>query len=209
MRRNFLAWPLGQSRSYQTLTSTFSHKVCFHLRAWRAHSSELKSLLHIGFNSLALVSFGTLSHDYLFSRHLLHDSTPTATSRYEFLAFFVAAGLFSGLTSHIFALRVRLPSLLRSMARGKTPLSPPMLVPSLGSSGAIWACFSLCALAYPNAHVALIILPFVPISIGWAALGTAALDVAGLIRGWHFFDHAAHLGGACASPFSPLWQYSS
>lgn len=56
----------------------------------------------------------------------------------------------------------------------------------------------MTGLAYPEATVSLIFIPFVPISIGLATGGMVALDVVGLLRGWRLFDHSAHLGGAVA-----------
>ena len=58
------------------------------------------------------------------------------------------------------------------------------IVPSLGASGAIYACVVLTALAYPTAQVTLVFPPTFPLPITWAVGGTICLDVLGIIKGW-------------------------
>ncbi|CAD6576832.1 MAG: hypothetical protein CYPHOPRED_006099 [Cyphobasidiales sp. Tagirdzhanova-0007] len=70
------------------------------------------------------------------------------------------------------------------------------ILPSLGASGAIYATVVVTALAFPDSRVSLIFFPFFTLPIG-AGIGAMVLgDVAGIIWGWRFFDHAAHLAGA-------------
>lgn len=184
MARRFLHDPLS-SRCVTLLTSVFSHS----------------SLLHFGFNSLALYSIGSASAEWL--------SRPTrsaeegvsllrSTSRYEFLAFFCAAGLVASAASHAYSVRVLLPRLVKATATGA--IARPIL-PSLGASGAIYGCLSITALAFPTASVSLIFFPFVPIPITTAFWSILALDVIGIIRGWRMFDHVAHVGGATVGLF--------
>ncbi|KAL8292599.1 hypothetical protein RQP46_001211 [Phenoliferia psychrophenolica] len=160
--------PLVRGRLITHLTSVFSHR----------------GLLHLGFNSLALYSIAPPAMQWLH-----RDSDLRSTSRYEFLAFYVAAGLLSSLTSHLWSILYLLP-------RITAMTSTRMILPSLGASGAIYGALAITALAYPAASVSLIFLPWVPIPIGTAFWGMVGLDVLGLLRGWKLLDHAAHLGGA-------------
>jgi len=72
----------------------------------------------------------------------------------------------------------------------------PDILPSLGSSGAIYATVTVTALAFPDSQIALFIPPSYPINIQWGVGGLVALDMIGILRGWRMFDHWAHLGGA-------------
>ncbi|KAJ7890568.1 hypothetical protein B0H14DRAFT_2689874 [Mycena olivaceomarginata] len=157
---NFAHYPLS-GRARTLLTSVFSHH----------------SLLHLLFNSMALLSFGTAVGVFL-------DRSPSdlleSTTKYHFLAMFISAGLVSSLASHMVKVRIG----------------------SLGASGAIYACVTLTAMAYPDLKISLLFLPWgVPIRLGVGAMMT--LDLVGIIRGWRFFDHIAHLGGALFG----IWYY--
>lgn len=78
MQRNFLHhFPPIPNRTYTLLTSTFSHKT----------------IPHILFNSIALISFGGAIHDRL--------------GREQFAAFFVAGGLASSVVSHLARVKSR------------------------------------------------------------------------------------------------------
>ena len=192
MRRYFMHWPVGANHRVITLaTSVFSHQ----------------SLPHYAFNSIALYSFGSAAYQFL-SRPNARDIDAinnksdswfgfdfgpylgTSTTTPHFLAFFLAAGLVSSLTSHLNTVLVRLPRLLRDLsntARVSTAsalAAHSAVLPSLGASGAIYATLTLTSLAFPEASVSLIFLPFVPIQIGYGVAGMVAVDVLGLIRGW-------------------------
>ena len=62
---------------------------------------------------------------------------PTSTPRYQFLAFFVAAGVFASLSSQSWSVLVKVPQILRATG-GMLPRSLA-LRPSLGMSGAVCA----------------------------------------------------------------------
>ncbi|KAI5479182.1 hypothetical protein MNV49_004043 [Pseudohyphozyma bogoriensis] len=162
--------PLAKGRAVTLLTSIFSHQTP----------------MHFLFNSLAFYSFGPTTIEWLQAKLPRREDKagPRSTSRYEFVAFFVAAGLFSSLGSHVWSARVLYPRL------------QGLLRPSLGASGAIYSAVSITALAYPEASVSLIFFPFFPIPIGTAYWSMVAFDAVGLVRGWKMFDHAAHLSGA-------------
>lgn len=108
------------------------------------------------------------------------------------LTYILLAGLFSSYVSHIISTRVRLPVLLRALmstptiaeavpAAARTGMT---IAPSLGASGAIYATVTASALAFPDANVSLIFLPFVSIPIGAGVGGMVCLDIIGIIRGW-------------------------
>ncbi|KAB5550072.1 hypothetical protein PHYPO_G00049490 [Pangasianodon hypophthalmus] len=70
------------------------------------------------------------------------------------------------------------------------------LGPSLGASGAIMTVLAAVCTKIPEAKLAIVFLPMYTFTAGNALKAIVALDTAGLIMGWRFFDHAAHLGGA-------------
>ncbi|KAK4693236.1 hypothetical protein P7C70_g8966, partial [Phenoliferia sp. Uapishka_3] len=82
--------PLVKGRFITHLTSVFSHR----------------GLLHLGFNSLALYSIAPPTISY-FQR----TSDLRSTSRYEFVAIYLTAGLLSSLSSHLFSILYVLPRL--------------------------------------------------------------------------------------------------
>ena len=162
--------------------------------------TRLQTFLHLSFNTIAFYSIATSTASFMsFSSD---NVLPRSTSRYEFLALFVTAGLASSLASHLWSCKVLIPRLLR-VGLGKQAVRDTIL-PSLGASGSIYGCFAVTALAFPDAKVSLIFLPMVPFSIGLGFGSMVTLDVAGLLLGWRMFDHAAHLGGAL---WGVMWWY--
>jgi rhomboid-like protein len=49
---------------------------------------------------------------------------------------------------------------------------------------------------YPDTKLGIILLPIFTFSAGAAIKVIVGIDTAGVLLGWKFFDHAAHLGGA-------------
>ncbi|KAG1864903.1 hypothetical protein F4604DRAFT_1782701 [Suillus subluteus] len=211
MTRSFTHHPLS-GRSYTQLTSMFSHKSFIHLLA----------------NSMALASFGSAATHYFTLEQLKHgEHQQEATAKWHFLAFFISAGLFSGLVSHVAACKVLFPRLVNqyttsaviknspaaaaisSTAVKTATTAPREILPSLGASGAIYAAVTVSALAFPDAQVSLIFPPFVSIPIQAGVGGLVILDVIGIVRGWRMFDHYAHLGGAAFGAlyymYGPQW----
>ncbi|KAJ3591054.1 hypothetical protein NHX12_009001 [Muraenolepis orangiensis] len=68
--------------------------------------------------------------------------------------------------------------------------------PSLGASGAIMTVLAAVCTKMPEAKLAIIFLPMFTFTAGNALKAIVAMDAAGVVLGWRFFDHAAHLGGA-------------
>ncbi|KAG2346696.1 hypothetical protein BDR05DRAFT_958846 [Suillus weaverae] len=211
MTRSFTHHPLS-GRSYTLLTSMFSHKSFIHLLA----------------NSMALASFGSAATHYFTLEQLKHgEHEQEATAKWHFLAFFISAGLFSGLVSHVAACKVLFPRLVNqytasaviknspaaaaisSTAVKTATTAPREILPSLGASGAIYAAVTVSALAFPDAQVSLIFPPFVSIPIQAGVSGLVMLDMIGILRGWRMFDHYAHLGGAAFGAiyymYGPQW----
>ncbi|KAJ3986278.1 hypothetical protein F5890DRAFT_1407698 [Lentinula detonsa] len=226
MNRAFVHQPLS-GLSFTLLSSAFSHS----------------SAMHLVFNCLALEGFGSSSIHTLttlagsaattYLRQAQDKNAPAqleSTNSYHFLAFYLSAGVFAGLVSHIATARFQYPKLIAQLS---SPASRPPVtdtwssavaaassttaksvttasataatIPgSLGASGAVYSCVTLVALAYPEAQVSLIFPPVTPISIQTAVLGMVTVDLLGAYRRWRFFDHWAHLGGAA---FGALYYY--
>ncbi|KAJ7115939.1 hypothetical protein C8R44DRAFT_793701 [Mycena epipterygia] len=182
MQNNFIHRPLS-GKSLTLLTSVFSHH----------------SFIHLLFNSMAMASFGAATGNYLSKQQAKGDSDRLeSTSAYHFLAMFVAAGLFASLASHMIRTRAYDLAVSRLSKSAQSVAGPQQFLGiggSLGASGAIYATVTLTALAYPESNVQLLFIPFaIPIQYGVG--GMVMLDLIGLLRGWRFFDHVAHLGGA-------------
>ncbi|KAJ6493546.1 hypothetical protein C8R47DRAFT_1118694 [Mycena vitilis] len=184
MTRNFIHHPLS-GRAFTMLTNVFSHFGFFHLL----------------FNSMALLSFGAAAGSYLSAMQARSPSKRLeSTSGYHFLAFFISAGVVSSLASHF--VRVRIYDRALALLSKTRSATPPHIVGSLGASGAVYACVTVSALAYPDARVSVMLMPLmIPIRTGVGAM--VLFDILGVIRGWRSFDHIAHLSGALFG----VWYY--
>ncbi|KIM88094.1 hypothetical protein PILCRDRAFT_813998 [Piloderma croceum F 1598] len=218
MHHAFMHHPLS-GLSYTLLTSMFSHK----------------SFMHLLFNSFALCSFGAAATNYLIREQYQSVSgLQESTTTWHFLAFFISAGLFSGLVSHIASTRIIFPRVIsqlsasssgaaatatasaatvtaaKSASKSSSLIRPVMdILPSLGASGAIYAAASLTALGFPDSEFGLLFLPTYGIPSQWGMGGIVLMDIIGIMRGWRYFDHYAHLGGAAFGAFyylyGPAW----
>ncbi|KAJ3371518.1 hypothetical protein GGF31_003127 [Allomyces arbusculus] len=139
-------------KSITLLTSMFSHQTA----------------LHLGLNMFGLWSFGSFVHH-------------TFGGREEFLAFYIAAGLLSGLGSHLLTLRT---------------MQHAHVLPSLGASGALFACLGVTTVQAPDVNVGLAFFPGISTPIKYVFPGLVALDLVGVVRNWRLFDHFAHLSGS-------------
>jgi rhomboid-like protein len=186
-----------------------------------------KGLVHLVFNCMALSSFGAATSHFLAAEQI---NGPTglreASPKWHFLAFFISAGLFSGLVSHVASATIRYPRLISQMvsaeAAAKTAVTTTAaktaapktldLLPSLGASGAVYAAAALTALAFPETQIALIFPPISPIPIQYGIGAMVMIDMIGILRGWRLLDHWAHLGGAAFGGFyyaygPQLWDH--
>lgn len=165
------------------LTSVFSHRAPAHFL----------------FNNIALWSVGGSALTALAVQQAWaqqRPAIPDAASLPHFAAFFVLAGTFASVASHlVVAVRWRMAAAqLREASRRATRASTsakPLWAArvrqyatelrelgrraSLGASGAIYAAFVLSACVYPQASVSLIFLPFTAIPIQWGMAGYVAL----------------------------------
>jgi rhomboid-like protein len=57
----------------------------------------------------------------------------------------------------------------------------------------------------PTAQLQIILLPMIHFSAANGLKGLIAIDTCGLVAGWKYLDHAAHLGGVL---FGVFWFYS-
>ncbi|XP_067095994.1 presenilin-associated rhomboid-like protein, mitochondrial isoform X1 [Osmerus mordax] len=105
-------------------------------------------------------------------------SIVSVLGREQFVAFYLSAGVISTLFSYVC-----------KTATGR-------LGPSLGASGAIMTVLAAVCIKMPEAKLGIIFLPMLSFTAGNALKAIVAMDTAGVLLGWRFFDHAAHLGGA-------------
>jgi rhomboid-like protein len=75
---------------------------------------------------------------------------------------------------------------------------------SLGASGAIMAILAFVCAQYPDTKLSIIFLPQIQFTAGNAIFAILGIELSGILFGWRFFDHAAHLGGALVGMF---WCY--
>ncbi|KAG5456000.1 MAG: hypothetical protein BJ554DRAFT_4377, partial [Olpidium bornovanus] len=85
----------------------------------------------------------------------------------QFLATYLSAGICSSLFSHVF--------------RARFNVDPH--VGGLGASGALYSCFALIAMKYPDAQGSIIFLPFIPFSLGMMLPAMVTADALGVYCG--------------------------
>ncbi|KAI0730921.1 hypothetical protein C8Q76DRAFT_342698 [Earliella scabrosa] len=110
MMRSF-AHNYMSGRSYTLFTSMFSHESFFHLL----------------FNCMALASFGAAASQQLMIQfkkvEQKHGALSEASPKWQLLALFISAGLFSGLVSHIGRARWQYPRLIAQLQAAAAPTS--------------------------------------------------------------------------------------
>ncbi|KAI0050946.1 hypothetical protein FA95DRAFT_1593565 [Auriscalpium vulgare] len=116
MQIHFTHNPLS-GKTYTMLTSMFSHA----------------SFLHLLFNCMALTSFASASSTWM-TREQNHAPSrrQEATATYHFLGFYLSAGLFSSLVSHVVATRFLYPRLVSRLAQ--SPPGAPGKLSSISAS---------------------------------------------------------------------------
>jgi rhomboid-like protein len=150
---------------------------------------------------MALYGFAYMAFHYLKNQRALgfpnldeNGNTMNVTSKYQFIATFMALGVIANLAPHyITLLAIRSPALMQSSA---APALRPH--PGLGASGAVYGTMAICALAYPGTEINIIFLPMLPFKIGYGFPAICLLDAIGIARGWTRFGHMVHLTGAAA-----------
>ncbi|KPM39095.1 hypothetical protein AK830_g7459 [Neonectria ditissima] len=145
--------------NYTLLTSMFGHA----------------GLLHLGANMYGLYNFApAVAQSRVFERSGAH-----------LTAFYLSAGVFASLASHLTS-KWASPRALRS----------GFLTPGLGASGAIFGVLGAWAMLFPDAHVGILLLPG-RLPADEALVGIALFETYGLAVGFKSlnFGHAAHLAG--------------
>ncbi|XP_044750973.1 presenilins-associated rhomboid-like protein, mitochondrial isoform X2 [Coccinella septempunctata] len=150
-----------------------------------------------GSNNICLpMLLSTFSHystlHLLANMYVLHSFSTGAAQglgKEQFLGLYLSAGVFSSLTSYLYKMVTKQPGL------------------SLGASGAIMAILGYVCTQYPDTRLGIILIPIFSFSAGTAIKFIMGLDTAGVLLGWKFFDHAAHLGGAAFGMFWALYGH--
>jgi len=113
----------------------------------------------------------------MFVLHSFMDPAVHLLGKEQFLAVYLTSGVFSSLASYVHKVKA---------AR---------MGYSLGASGAICTVLGLFGTLVPDARMQFLLLPMFTFTASTAIKGLMAIDTAGIVAGWTFFDHAAHLSG--------------
>lgn len=145
--------------------------------------------------------FSTFSHYstlHIFANmYVLHSFSSGCVAnmgKEQFIGFYLAAGAIASFASYLYKVLINRPGL------------------SLGASGAIMGVLGYSCTRFPDLQLSIIFLPFITFKASAAIKCIMALDGLGVLLGWKFFDHAAHLGGALFGVFwaaygnTYLWQ---
>ncbi|XP_014254705.1 presenilins-associated rhomboid-like protein, mitochondrial isoform X2 [Cimex lectularius] len=167
--------------------------------AWRVPQLEYTMIKYFCSNPAAknncwpmvLSTFSHHSFLHIFANMYVLQSFCTAATlsmgKEQFLGFYMAAGAVASFASYVHKVIASKPGL------------------SLGASGAIMGILGYTCVTYPDIQLSIILLPFFTFKAGLAIKVIMGLDLAGVLLGWRFFDHAAHLGGAAFGIFWGLW----
>ncbi|XP_051933579.1 presenilins-associated rhomboid-like protein, mitochondrial isoform X3 [Hippocampus zosterae] len=149
---------------------------------WNSLSEGQRTVTETLCSPMLLSTFSHVSFFHMAANmYVLWSFSTSAVSmlgREQFLAVYLSAGVISTFFSYVC-----------KMATGR-------FGPSLGASGAIMTILAAVCTKMPEAKLAIIFLPMFTFSAANALKAIVAMDTAGLVLGWRFFDHAAHLGGA-------------
>jgi len=138
-----------------------------------AASTKCIPMLLSTFSHISLFHFGC-------NMMVLHSFMPTAVhlmGKEQFLGVYLSAGVITSFASMGYKVATRSSSF------------------SLGASGAICAVVGLFSQFYPDARLSILFLPMITFSAATGVKGLMALDAAGCVMRWGFFDHMAHLSG--------------
>uniref|UniRef100_A0A3P9HSW3 rhomboid protease n=1 Tax=Oryzias latipes TaxID=8090 RepID=A0A3P9HSW3_ORYLA len=189
LRKEVNHWWNSLSEGQRTVTGIIAVNTAVFL-CWRVPSLQRSMVKYFTSNpaSKTLCSpmlLSTFSHFSFFhmaaNMYVLWSFSSSAVSmlgREQFVAVYLSAGVVSSFVSYV-----------GKMATGR-------FGPSLGASGAIMTILAVVCTKMPEAKLAIIFLPMFTFTAANALKAIVAMDTAGLVLGWKFFDHAAHLGGA-------------
>ncbi|CAH1402474.1 unnamed protein product [Nezara viridula] len=138
---------------------------------------------------MVLSTFSHYSAMHIFANmYVLHSFSSGCVSnmgKEQFLGFYLAAGAIASFASYVHKVLINRPGL------------------SLGASGAIMGVLGYCCTRFPDLELNIIFLPFFVFKASAAIKFIMGIDALGILLGWRFFDHAAHLGGAL---FGVFWS---
>ncbi|KDQ50766.1 hypothetical protein JAAARDRAFT_185979 [Jaapia argillacea MUCL 33604] len=194
--RRLLHYPFS-GISHTLFTSMFSHKRILHM---------LVNYAGMGVFALPAV------HYLVVEQRKGKTDLRQSTSVYHLLAFYISAGLFSGLASHVVTTHIFYPrflSRLKELSGSSTSVLPKPSISDLekvmrslfGATGAVYGCATLATLNHPDHPVGM--------AVGGAVLAeVVGLGIGGLL-GWSRFNHPAHLGGVAFGTlyylYGPQW----
>ncbi|XP_051733496.1 presenilins-associated rhomboid-like protein, mitochondrial isoform X1 [Ctenopharyngodon idella] len=182
-------WWSGLSEGQKTVTGIVALNTLI-LCCWRIPSMQRSLVKYFTSNPasktrclpMVLSSFSHYSIIHMLANMYVlwtfSTSIVSLLGREQFLALYLSGGVISTFISYVF----------------KTATG--LLGPSLGASGAIMTVLAAVCTKIPEAKLGIVLLPMINFTAGNALKALLALDTAGLLLGWRFFDHAAHLGGA-------------
>ncbi|XP_044059095.1 presenilins-associated rhomboid-like protein, mitochondrial isoform X2 [Siniperca chuatsi] len=189
LRKEINQWWHSLSEGQRTVTGIIAANAIVFC-CWRVPSLQRSMIKYFTANpaSKTLCSpmlLSTFSHFSFFhmaaNMYVLWSFSTSAVSmlgREQFVAVYLSAGVVSSFVSYVC-----------KMATGR-------FGPSLGASGAIMTVLAAVCTKMPEAKLAIIFLPMFTFTAANALKAIVAMDTAGVVLGWKFFDHAAHLGGA-------------
>ncbi|XP_076025975.1 presenilin-associated rhomboid-like protein, mitochondrial isoform X2 [Genypterus blacodes] len=189
VRKEINQWWTSLSEGQRTVTGIIALNALVFC-CWRVPSLQRSMIKYFTSNpaSKTLCSpmlLSTFSHYSFFhmaaNMYVLWSFSNSAVSmlgREQFIAVYMSAGVISTFASYV----------------SKTLTG--RLGPSLGASGAIMSILAVVCTKMPEAKLAIIFLPMFTFTAANALKAIVAMDTAGVVLGWKFFDHAAHLGGA-------------
>lgn len=188
-RKQVNEWWNSLSEGQKTVSGIIAANI-FVFCLWRVPSMQRTMIRYFTSNpaskSICLpMTLSTFSHYSLFhmaaNMYVLWTFSSSIVSilgQEQFLAVYMSAGVISSFASYV------------------AKVTTGRFGPSLGASGAIMTILAAVCTKIPEAKLAIIFLPMFTFTAGSALKVILALDSVGLILGWKFFDHAAHLGGA-------------
>ncbi|XP_070685880.1 presenilin-associated rhomboid-like protein, mitochondrial [Pempheris klunzingeri] len=189
VRKEINQWWYSLSEGQRTVTGIIAANALVFC-CWRIPSLQRSMIKYFTANPAsktlcAPMLLSTFSHFSFFhmaaNMYVLWSFSSSAVSmlgREQFVAVYLSAGVVSTFVSYVC-----------KVATGR-------LGPSLGASGAIMAVLAAVCTKMPEAKLAIIFLPMYTFTAANALKAIMAVDSAGVLLGWRFFDHAAHLGGS-------------
>nr|XP_046245998.1 presenilins-associated rhomboid-like protein, mitochondrial isoform X2 [Scatophagus argus] len=189
IRKQINQWWHGLSEGQRTVTGIIAANALVFC-CWRVPSLQRSMIRYFTSNPasrtlcspLLLSSFSHFSFLHMAANmYVLWSFSTSAVSmlgKEQFMAVYLSAGVISSFASYVC-----------KTATGR-------FGPSLGASGAIMTILAAVCTKMPEAKLSIIFLPMFTFTAANALKAIVAVDMAGVVLGWKFFDHAAHLGGA-------------